>query len=75
MISEFGLLLLRIVSVLPEFLALWDAAKTNDPQQELDASLSLIRAVKDRQAREVIEGQLFALDAPRLDSEPPPEAA
>ena len=46
----------RILAVLPELIGLWEAAKQPNPQDQLNASLSLVRAMKDRQAREVIEG-------------------
>lgn len=54
MISEIAMWLDRILSVVPELVGLWDAAKTNDPQQELQAQLDLTRAIKDRQAKEEI---------------------
>lgn len=46
----------RIVSFLPQLIGLWNAARAKDPRQELEASLALVRAMKDRQAREEIGG-------------------
>ncbi len=56
MIGEVGQWLVRIVGFLPELIGLWEAAKSPDPQQHLDASLALVRKMKDQQARETIEG-------------------
>lgn len=56
MMSEVGIWLARILSILPELMHLWEAAKTNDPHQELEAALAVVRATKDRQAREEIPG-------------------
>lgn len=46
----------RILAVLPELIGLWEAAKAPNPQDQLNASLALVRAMKDRQAREEIAG-------------------
>lgn len=53
-VAEAGKWLLRVVSILPEFVRLWDAAKSSDPHEELEAQLALTRKIKDRQAREEI---------------------
>lgn len=52
MLDELGTWLTRIADFLPAVIGLWEAAKARDPQQELDASLTLVRAMKDRQMRE-----------------------
>ncbi len=52
MMSELATWLGRILSVLPELMGLWEASKSPDPQQHLDASLALVRRMKDQQARE-----------------------
>ena len=54
MIGEVATWLGRILAVLPELIGLWEAAKTPDPKDHLNASLALVRAMKDRQAREEI---------------------
>ncbi len=54
MLTEIGIWLARIASFLPELIGLWEAAKADNPQQELQAQLNLTRAIKDRQAREQI---------------------
>lgn len=56
MISEVGMWIGRILAVLPELMGLWEAAKQPDPKQHLDASLALVRKIKDAQAREQIGG-------------------
>lgn len=56
MLSEVATWLSRILAVLPELIGLWEAAKGANPQDELDASLRLVRAMKDRQAAEQIGG-------------------
>lgn len=55
MLGELGVWLVRIADILPAIIGVWEAAKARDAQQELDASLTLVRAIKDRQAREEIE--------------------
>lgn len=54
MLSEVALWIERLAGVIPEFVSLWQAAETKDAKNELDASLTLIRAIKDRQAKETI---------------------
>ena len=54
MIGEVATWLGRILAVLPELIGLWEAAKTPDPKDHLNASLALVRAIKDKQAREEI---------------------
>ena len=46
----------RIITVLPAIQALWEAARAGTPEQELAASLELVRAIKTKQAREAIDG-------------------
>jgi hypothetical protein len=53
-LTEIGIWLARIATLLPELIGLWEAAKAEDPQRELQAQLALTRAIKDRQARETI---------------------
>ncbi len=55
MLDELGTWFLRIAALLPELIGLWEASKGNENQQ-LEASLRLVRAIKDRQAREEIGG-------------------
>ncbi len=52
--SELGVWFSRIASFLPELIGLWEAAKTPNPQQQLDASLALVRKMQDARAREEI---------------------
>ncbi len=54
MIGEVGIWLARIATFLPELIGLWEAAKTPSPQQQLDASLALVRKMQDIRAREEI---------------------
>lgn len=56
MISELGIWFARIARLLPELIGLWEAAKAPDPKHHLNASLALVRAMKDQQAREEIGG-------------------
>jgi hypothetical protein len=42
----------RIVKFLPELIGLWQAAKDPNPQAHLNASLALVRKMKDAQAAE-----------------------
>lgn len=56
MMSEVGQWLARIAGFLPELIGLWEAAKTPNPQQQLDASLALVRKMQDVRAREEIAG-------------------
>lgn len=46
----------RIARVLPEFIGLWEASKDPNPKSHLDASLALVRKMKNEQAREEIGG-------------------
>lgn len=55
-VQEVSLWIGRILTIIPEVIKLWDAAKVGDAQQELEAQLALTRAIKDRQAREEIGG-------------------
>lgn len=54
--SEVLLWLGRIITVIPALDALWEAARAGTPEQELAASLELVRAIKTQQAREEIQG-------------------
>ena len=54
MIPEVMTWLTRILAVLPQLVGLWHAAAAKDPRGELEASLALVRAIKDRQALESI---------------------
>ena len=54
MIPEVMTWLTRILAVLPQLVGLWHAASAKDPRGELEASLALVRAFKDRQALESI---------------------
>jgi hypothetical protein len=56
MMGEVAMWLSRLLAVLPELMTLWEAARGGNPQQEVGAQLDLIRAIKDKQAREEIEG-------------------
>lgn len=56
MVGDVVMWLGRIVSLLPQLVDLWTAAKTKDPSFELEAQLALTRAIKDAQAREEIGG-------------------
>ncbi len=51
--GEVATWLSRILALLPELMGLWEASKGNENQQ-LEASLRLVRAMKDQQAREEI---------------------
>jgi hypothetical protein len=51
-VGEVTLWLERIVSVLGQVIGLWQAAKKGDPEDELAASLELVRAMKRRQTLE-----------------------
>ncbi len=53
-LSEVATWLERLARLLPELIGLWEAAKAPNPQQQLEASLALVRAIKDQQARETI---------------------
>jgi len=53
-IPEVMTWLTRILAVLPQLVGLWQATSANDPRGELEASLALVRAIKDRQALESI---------------------
>jgi hypothetical protein len=53
-LSEVATWLERLARLLPELIGLWEAAKAPDPQAHLNASLALVRAMKDQQARETI---------------------
>lgn len=46
----------RALSVIPAFKSLWEAANSGTPEQELAASLELVRAIKTKQAAEEIAG-------------------
>ena len=46
----------RVLAIIPAFQAVWEAAKGGNPEQELAASLEMIRAIKTQQAREEIGG-------------------
>lgn len=54
MLTEIGIWLTRLAALLPELIGLWEAAKQPNPQQQLNASMALIRSMKDQQAREEI---------------------
>lgn len=54
MMSEIGIWLARIAGFLPELIGLWESAKKPDPANHLNASLALVRKMKDQQAREEI---------------------
>lgn len=56
MMSEVAHWLARIAGFLPELIGLWEAAKVPNPQQQLDASLALVRKMQDVRAREEIAG-------------------
>ena len=56
MLDEVATWLGRLLALLPQIIGLWEAAKGSNPNQELEASLRLVRAMKDRQAHEEIEG-------------------
>lgn len=55
MLDELGTWLVRIAAFLPELIGLYEATKGNENQQ-LEASLRLVRKMKDQQAREEIGG-------------------
>lgn len=65
--SEIAAWLARILAVLPQFIGLWQAAKSSNSDDHLQASLSLVRAMKDRQMKEDLETPGYNLH----DSEPP----
>ncbi len=52
--GEVATWLARIASFLPELIGLYEAAKTPNAQQRLDASLALVRAMESQQVREQI---------------------
>lgn len=54
MIPEIVMWLERLVSLLPTIIRLWDASRAGDTRAELEASLALVREIKDRQAWEDI---------------------
>ena len=54
--SEIAIWLGRIATLLPELIGLWEAAKQPNPQAHLNASLALVRKMKDAQAREELGG-------------------
>lgn len=53
-LGEIALWLGRILTVLPALAKLWDAVDADDDNAQLEASLDLVRAIKDRQARDTI---------------------
>lgn len=55
-VDEIGKWLARFATVLPELKKLWEAVDAGDENAELEAQLALTRKIKDRQAREEIEG-------------------
>ncbi len=55
MLDELGIWLTRIALFLPEIIGLYEAAKGNENQQ-LEASLRLVRKMKDVQMREELGG-------------------
>jgi hypothetical protein len=57
MISELGVWLTRIVAFLPELIGLWEAAKRPDPKDQLNASMALVRRMKDAQMAEELRGK------------------
>jgi hypothetical protein len=56
MMTELGVWLVRVASFLPELIGLYEASKSADSKDHLNASLALVRKMKDRQAREEIDG-------------------
>ena len=44
----------RFLAVVPAFRSLWHAVRGGDPSEQHAASLEMIRAMKDQQAREEI---------------------
>lgn len=42
----------RLFTLLPELMGLWEAAREQDAKKKLDASLALIRHIEDMQAKE-----------------------
>lgn len=50
--SEVAQWLARIATFLPELIGLWEAAKQPNPQAHLNASLALVRRMKDAQMLE-----------------------
>jgi uncharacterized protein (DUF3820 family) len=46
----------RMLAMMPALDALWEAARAGTPEQELAASLELLRAIKTQQAREETQG-------------------
>lgn len=54
--SELGVWLVRLGALLPQLIGLWEASKQPDPQDQLEASLALVRAMQDVRAREEIAG-------------------
>lgn len=54
MLTEIGQWLARIAQFLPELIGLWESAKAPSGQAQLEASLALVRKMKDMQAREEI---------------------
>ena len=56
MIDEIVKWGVRLFTLLPEIMGLWEAVKTPDAKRKLDAQLALARAMSDLQAREEIEG-------------------
>lgn len=55
-LAEILLWLGRIVTVLPALAELWQAVDDKDDKAQLEAALALVRAIKDREAREEIGG-------------------
>jgi hypothetical protein len=55
-VSAALLWLVRMVVMTPALDALWEAARAGTPEQELAASLELVRAIKMQQAREETGG-------------------
>jgi hypothetical protein len=46
----------RLFTLLPELMGLWEAAREQDAKKKLDASLALIRRIEDMQAKEELGG-------------------
>jgi hypothetical protein len=50
--TEIAIWLGRIVTFLPELIGLWEAVKQPNPSAHLNASLALVRKMKDQQMKE-----------------------
>ncbi len=56
MLDELAKWGMRLFTLLPELMGLWEAARAQDSKQKLDASLALIRRIEDMQAKEELNG-------------------